>query len=310
MSNQILEYSPEIDKKIFQVIPQILGVNVKRIIRISQGEVNYVYKVETENQVVLVRIARYKNWPDIGKLTWIFEQLTKRNIPHAEILFSDTSSKYFKFGFMINKWIDGEDGMSLIKEGKITRRKAIEKIARTLLKLHQITIQGFGDFDGDGQARYRTWKESLLYFLKDASYRRAVKEGKYENNLNIKGIKMMNKLVTEANYEPRSVLVHRDAMPENAVFSPEAVVLIDWDDAIGSTWIEDLAWITYWMGEESRAWFLGVYKTNEPLELIKKVEKIIHLKLAITLIPYYVYATKNYEAADRMKNRLKTLIAS
>ena len=69
MSDQILEYSPEIDEKIAEVVSRVLNEKVKDVKRINQGEVNYVYKVETEKQTVLVRVARYKDWPDIGKLT-------------------------------------------------------------------------------------------------------------------------------------------------------------------------------------------------------------------------------------------------
>ena len=183
MSNQIFEYTPKIDEKIGEVVPKILNTNVKKIERITQGEVNYVYKIETENKTLLVRVARYKDWPKIDKLIWISGQLAKVEIPHAKVLFSDTSSKYFKSGFMISEWIEGEDGMSLIKRNKLTRKMAVKKIARTLSKTHKIKIEGFGEFNRTGKAIYKTWEESAFSFLEDSLYKRAVKENKYENRI-------------------------------------------------------------------------------------------------------------------------------
>lgn len=309
MSNWILEYSPDIDKEIAKVIPKVLGVAVKNIERIKQGEVNYVYKVETEDKNILVRVARYKGWPNIDKLNWISHQLTETGIPHTKILFSDSSSKYFKFGFIIVDWIDGEDGMSLIKEGKLSRKRAVEKIAETLQKIHKISVEGFGEFNGQGKGKFRSWEERLFSFVEDEKYRKAVRAGIYGENLHEKGIKAMKKIIKELDYKPKSVLTHQDATPENAIFNNDKIVLIDWDNAVGSTWIEDLAWITFWMGKEVRQWFLEVYETQESLCLIEKVEKVIHLRLAITLVPYYLYSTKNYKAVEKMIGKLKNLIS-
>ena len=310
MSDQILEYTPEIDEKIGKIVPKILNTNVKKIERITQGEVNYIYKIETENQTLLVRVARYKDWPKIDKLIWISDQLAKVEIPHAKVLFSDTSSKYFKFGFMIAEWIEGEDGMSLIKRNKLTRKMAVKKIAKILSKTHKIKVEGFGEFNRVGKAIYKTWEESLFSFLEDSLYKRAVKENKYEDHLNRKGIENMKKIIKEINYKLDPVLSHQDPTPENAIFNDDKIVLVDWDNAIGSTWIEDLAWITFWMGKEARNWFLETYKSNEPLNLVEKVERIIHLRLAITNIPYYFYSAKNYKAGERMKRKLRSLVLS
>src|SRR3989344_9304254 len=279
MIDWIFEYSPEIDLK------------VKSLERISQGEVNYVYKVETERQMLLVRIARYKNWPDIRKLGWIFNKLEEKGISHPKILFSDTSSKYFRFGFMITEWVDGKDGMSLIREGNLSRKMAVGKIAETLRKVHKVSIDGFGKFNGNGKGEYTTWEESLFSFLEDSKYRKAAGDGVYQENLNEKGIQEMKKIIKKLNYQPKPVLTHQDTTPENAIFNG-GVTLIDWDNAIGSSWIDDVAWITFWMGKKAQRWFLEGYKPQEPLDLIEKVERVIHMRLAITLLPYYLYSTK------------------
>ena len=307
MIDWIFEYSPEIDLKVKSVIPEVLGIKVKSLERISQGEVNYVYKVETERQMLLVRIARYKNWPDIRKLGWIFNKLEEKGISHPKILFSDTSSKYFRFGFMITEWVDGKDGMSLIREGTLSRKMAVGKIAETLRKVHKVSIDGFGKFNGNGKGEYTTWEESLFSFLEDSKYRKAAGDGVYKENLNEKGIQEMKKIIKKLNYQPKPVLTHQDTTPENAIFNG-GVTLIDWDNAIGSSWIDDVAWITFWMGKKARRWFLEVYRPQEPLDLIEKVEKIIHVRLAITLIPYYLFSTKNYRAVEKMKRKLRRLV--
>lgn len=211
---------------------------------------------------------------------------------------------------MIAEWIEGEDGMSLIKRNKLTRKIAVKKIAKTLSKIHKIKVEGFGEFNGVGKAIYKTWEESLFSFLEDSLYKRAVKENKYEDHLNRKGIENIKRIIREINYKPDPVLSHQDPTPENAIFNDDKIVLIDWDNAIGSTWIEDLAWITFWMGKKARNWFLETYKLNESLSLVEKVERIIHLRLVITNIPYYFYSAKNYKAGKRMKRKLRSLVLS
>ena len=310
MSDQIFEYTPEIDKRVGEVVPKILNTNVKKIKRITQGEVGYVYKIETENQTLLVKVARYKDWPKIDKLLWISDQLIKVEIPHAKVLFSDTSSKYFKFGFMIVEWIEGEDGTYLIKRSKLTRKTAVKKIAKTLSKIHKIKVEGFGEFNRVGKAIYKTWEESLFSFLEDSPYKRAVNENKYEGHLNQKGIEDIKRIIKEINYKPDSVLSHQDPTPENAIFNNGKIVLVDWDNAISSTWIEDLAWITFWMGKKARSWFLEEHQSNESLSLVEKVERIFHLRLAITTIPYYFYSAKNHKAGEEMKRKLRSLVLS
>ena len=309
MSDRILEYSPEIDIKIEKVVLEVLGVKVKSLERIREGEVNYVYKVKTENQIILFRIARYKDWPDIEKLTWIFKKLAKNSLTHPKVLFSDTSSKYFKFGFIISEWIYGKDGMALIREGKLSRKTAVEKIAETLQKVHQINIGGFGIFNSEGKGKYKTWEDSLFSFLKDPKYKRAVRTGVYGKDLSEKGALTMKEIIKDLNFEPKSVLTHQDPTPENVIFYKNKIALIDWDNAKGSVWIEDLAWITFWMGKKARRWFLEVYKSEESLDLIEKIEKAIHVRLAITLIPYYLYSTKNHKNAKKMKRRLRILVS-
>ncbi len=309
MTDTILEYVPKIDKKLEKVVRAVLGVKVKSLERIRQGEVNYVYKVKIESQTVLVRVARYKDWPDIGKLTWIFEKLTEKGIAHQKVLFSDISSEYFKFGFTIYEWLDGKDGMTLIKEGQLSRKEAVVRIAQILQKIHRISIDGFGMFNHKGEGKYKTWEESLFSFFEDPKYKRAVKVGVYGKGSLEKGILAMEELIKNLDFKPKSILTHQDPTPENAIFDKDEITLIDWDNAKGSVWIEDLAWITFWMGKKAQKWFLEAYKSNDPLDLIEKVEKVIHIRLAITLLPYYLYSTKDYKNARKMKGRLRSLIS-
>jgi len=43
---------------------------------------------------------------------------------------------------------------------------------------------------------------------------------------------------------------------------------------------------------------------------VGKTERIIHIRLAIKNIPYYLYAAKNNKAAETMNTRLKNLTRS
>ncbi len=310
MADQIFEYTPEIDQKVERAVSETLNEHVKKTERISQGEDNYVYKVKTNDQIVMTRVARYKDWPRIDKLLWISKQLIKTKIPHAKILFSDTSSEYFKFGFMIVEWIEGDDGMSLIKRNKLSRKSAVKKIAKTLSSVHKIKVKGFGEFDKNGKGKYKTWENHIFSFLEDPLYKRAVREKKYKNSSNEMGVENMKKIIKQINYKSESVLTHQDPTPENAIFNNDKAILIDWDDAVGSSWIEDLAWITFWMGQRAQSWFLETHKPNEPLDLIKRIERIIHLKLAITLLPYFLYLAKNDKNADRMNKKIRSLVLS
>lgn len=308
MSIQLLEYSPKIDKKLKKAAQEILKIEVNKVERIRQGEVNYVYKIKTRNKNFLARVPRYKNWPNIEKLQFVFKKLSEKNIPHPRIVFLDTSSTYFEFGLIIFEWINGKNGKTLISEGKLSQKKAVREIAKTLSKVHKIKINGFGEFDKNGKGNYKNWEEQVLSFTEDDLYKRAVKEGKYKNSLNKKGLDTIKNILSDFNYKPEPALVHKDPTPENVIFRNEKVTFVDWDNASGSTWIEDLAWITFWEGKKVKGWFIEAYRPKEQLDLINRVEKIIHIRLAVTNVPYFLYLAKNKEGADEMIRRLQKFV--
>ena len=93
-------YRKSIDRRVKPAVEKVLGLRVLSVSKVKSGEVNHVYKVETNKRTVLVRVFRYETWPEDGKLQWTEKQFVKYHIPHAKLLFYSRNSRWFPNGFM------------------------------------------------------------------------------------------------------------------------------------------------------------------------------------------------------------------
>lgn len=320
MSDTIFRYSQEIDTQINNAVEQILNTKTVSSSKISQGEVNHVYKVKTDSQVVIARVFRRPHWPESGKLIWIEEQLTNHKIPHAKTIYYSREDTYFPYGLMICEYVEGKNGVDAIYEGDISFESFHEQLAKLLADIHKIKVNKFGQLNnGEGQfdsyIDYRVNKlpSRLNQISEDSEFDETIKlkiENVVKNNLS----SVENKLYP--------VLVHGDPTPDNTIYTPDGTItLIDWDGALSDIWLWDYAWMTYWGShlskfgdiEERRqkmreSFVKGYGETLFTQNEINLIEKTLHILQAVDLLPYYYLDHKNIEAYSKTKKKLSSLL--
>ena len=95
----------------------------------------------------------------------------------------------------------------------------------------------------------------------------------------------------------RPALVHGDCNPKNGLLTPGGgLVLVDWDEAVGSLWVRDYAGLTYWysytrgddggppgdagLDEARAAFFRGYGETGFGADELREIEWALHTSMA------------------------------
>lgn len=240
MNEPYLEYSEDIDKKIIKAIKDDLHVHVLSSDRLTGGEFNYSYKITTENGVWIARVFRERNSPTDSKLEWIEKQLSAHQISHAKMIYYSRNQKHFPYGYMVQEFIQGYNGFDAIMQNNISFEEFFNREARLLQKIHSIQTQKFGEIHANGIAEYDTY-----YELKHATYEKIHSK---LNQMDDLYSKVHDKVLTYVQrlekYSPNlnACLLHGDPPPGNAIITKtDEIVLIDWDNAISSSWIDEYA---------------------------------------------------------------------
>ncbi len=319
MADDTLDYSIEIDKKIPEAFSKAGLQKVENFKRLTHGEQNYVYKVKTTSSYYVLRVFREKWWPEEDKPLWIEKEFIKYSIPHAKIIYQSRLSNVFPFGFMIMEFLDGENGESVIKNGKLSFEEFHKNLFLSLSKIHQIKIKKYGLIKA-GEGEFETYAEFKLNDFRDKK-EELLKLKDFNSSL-LDGLEVKIK-ETLSKFEDlfSPTLVHGDATPDNSIYTEDGeVILIDWDDGRSGIWFDDYAWITYCGSHitnkgtlEARRKILlnlmdkyegNALKSNDLLQL----EKLLHLLKTINLLPYYYFVRKNQQYYDKTLFKFNSLL--
>lgn len=269
MREPVFRHSETVDKNVAKAIECDLHTSVKSVNRLTNGEFNYVYKVETENGAVVARVFRQRNSPVDGKIEWIEEQLTLHAVPHAKTLFLTRENTFFDFGYMAQEFVEGKDGKNAIMDGDIGFEEFFNEEACLLQQIHSIPSKGFGEIKNN-EGEFETYFD---YKLADFNYNNQLlkkhpdlDQSIHEKVLQI--VKGLKKYEEEGYFQP--VLLHGDPPPGNTILTPDrGMILIDWDNAVSSSWIDE------YTGLVTRGAFMWQYHLSEDErnQLIKKAFK-------------------------------------
>ncbi len=316
-----LRYRKSIDLQVVPAVEKALRAKVLRTSKVKGGEVNHVYKVETSDKTVLVRVFRYKDWPEDGKLEWIEKQFVKHRIPHAKLLFYTRSKKYFPNGFMISEYIKGESADEAVRNGNLSRKDFYSRVGALLKKVHEIQLKKFGDWHGE----YGTDKDILSFVLPRMARRMdQLKKTKYYNKkISLKITEKVSNLLGPLTDKLKPVLTHGDPGKDNCIWSSnKKLILVDWDNARSSVWVRDYADLMFWETcavqfhgrpqkqlRDARAAFLKGYGKMglSKLELDRVTLAFFLIQIA-NLLPYYYFDQKNMKAFREMRALLKKIL--
>lgn len=236
-----LVFNDSFQKEVGSAVAAHTGEVVRTVIQLTNGEVNYVFRVETEQRVFVVRVFRQPSTHAAEKLLWVEEQLSQRGIAHAKILYITATHPVFKNGWMLQEFVEGISGCDYM-QGTQKLPEFYQKLGRLLAQVHAIPVERFGDIN-NGKGEHERYVEaneryihSVIEKLKPVVTLPADCEAKMVEELH--GLRAV-----EIKLKP--VLVHTDANPGNCIVTSEGeLVLIDWDNARGLFWVQDLAYLT------------------------------------------------------------------
>lgn len=320
MSDGILRYSQELDTKVPQAIESALKTSVSSLQKLTHGEVNHVYKVETGMGPVVIRIFRRRYWPDVIRVKYIEELLKHVPNGHPKTLFLTDDSTYFPNGFMISEFVQGKNGQEAIEDGDITFEAFHRLLFLNLKKMYQIPVTGFGHLNPEEET-YDDFLSFRLDQLRDRfSELKTIPEFDEVYRVQIEDI--FKERITPLNSRITPVLVHGDPTPANTIYTPEGeIVIIDWDNASSNSFMRDISWLTYWGShlssegaKENRnevLWklLLEVFSDSGfSEEELRTLERINHIGISLDLLPYYHFDQQNMEEYEIVKKRLTELV--
>ncbi|MBI4999307.1 aminoglycoside phosphotransferase family protein, partial [Candidatus Gottesmanbacteria bacterium] len=278
--------------------------------KLKGGEINYSFKIETDTGFVLMRVFRYDSWPKEDTLRFVEEKLKKLGIRQSKIIYLDSSNKYFQNGFMVAEWIEGIPGEEAIRREIVSEQIVVEKVARILKKIHTIKFKQFGTppFNKNNKG-FKDFVSFVLHFDGENRLEKLAKEGLTPGDLINLGKNLLRRLVGKINFKVNPVMVHGDATPHNIIWREREPVLVDWEDVKATSWVYDLAWMSYWYGEKvQEPFFKGYGEIDIRMDWFKLLEKIFHLRLSLGLLPYYAYDIKRRESLESTIKKLKDII--
>jgi len=182
----------------------------------------------------------------------------------------------------------------------------VYEMGRTMYKLHQVEVNGFGPFDNEKAKKnelvgiHSTFSDSINAGL-DENLKRLVSYDLFSEDTadKIKKLFTDNKLLNIN----KSVLVHNDFADWNLLTDGTTInAVLDWDECVGGDPIQDIAcWSTFF--EPSRLeYFLNGYYSND-LKPEDFEEKFQLMRLRYTISKMALRLKRyTYEKSDFLKN--------
>ncbi|MDQ2785785.1 MAG: aminoglycoside phosphotransferase family protein [Chloroflexota bacterium] len=289
------EYTEEIAQRLPTVLHEALGCHVRSVERLLSGQVTYAFRVEADGGPMLVKVFRYAHVPRRETVTFVEETLARVGIRHAETRYFDATDAYFPHGFLIGEWITGPLVSDALKDGSVSRDAFCAAVAALLRQVHAVRFDTFG---------FPPLRSSGEQFPDLVAFMRAedrveelhalVDAGKADAALIAAGQERLERCYAAIDFPVQPVLVHGDPSGDNVIQTADGPVLIDWDNATITSWVHDLAWITFWCGPAAYAPFMRGYgATGEDETHIRALEAAFHTRLALQLPHYFAFILRD-----------------
>lgn len=304
-------------------VADLTGAPALSVERMPVGEVNRVYKVETaaDSGSFIVKVFRYPDWPEHGKLQCVERKLSEHNLPHPRLLQTTRDGNTFPHGFSITEYVSGRDCAAALADGELSIEDYCRGIGALLRKVHAVGFSRFG-YVGNCEGTDDDFVEAKLAYevhdrlreidpaaLPDADTARRIEE-------------KVRRLLSPYAARFAPVLVHGDAAPRNTILTADRqFILADWDEAVAGIGLEDYARLTYLLfhAHDSRrpdaaaeravqdAFFEGYGETGFDAEEIAAIVDALHTVQATDHLAYY-FKTGDAAAFEKTKGLLVSLL--
>lgn len=235
-----------IEPDVERAAASVLGAPVLGVERLTHGDINRVFKVETPGRAFVLKVFSRRDWPEEGKLPWVEARLGDRAVPRAKLLRYTRGGEFFPHGFSVSEYVAGANAKQAIREGRLEALDYLEMAGAYLRRVHEIGVPRYGYLGGGAGAEedYVGWL--VGWELKDRfdELRDAPGLGA---GLYAEAARRVEKILRRYERRLRPALVHADATPKNAILTGGGrMLLVDWDEALAAPWLHDYTNLTYW----------------------------------------------------------------
>ena len=280
MTDTMMEIVEQIIKRCFGCYPDEIRKNENKTN-------NDVYFFTVAGNHYFLKLYRNKEWPEAGKVLFVYRSLTQKNIPCAELVKYERDDEIYPNGYLIEREISG----TVADKTHLTREQEIElyvKLAELMSSVHDIHIKKYG-YIGSGVACY----DSLTDFFEDEFDRFNVE---LKDTISEMQLKKLQEKAIQTMHDFKnlpSVLCHGDLSKKNIIIRDNGEIsLIDWDDAIALNWMADVSRLTFWMKQSYneqeyalfRNTFLEYYNTSYRKADFDNFEKAYHIYSALDFL--------------------------
>ena len=321
MSEIAHNHIDESDALIKRAAESVLNTPVAVSAKMTQGQVNYVYKIEAGGHKFIVKAFK-RGWPEEGKLSWIEQQLTQYEVPHARMLHYSRGDAFFPHGFTITEYVEGQNSLDAIAGGSLSLETYYSQIGALLRRAHQAPARQYGYIGYGPGGMYPTFTEHKLIHEVQERLWEIVGADLYDKSIYPRIEEKVRRRLAPFEDRFRPALIHADPVPKNAVWTTDhQLILIDWDEAIAGAWIADFAQLTYWhrysnpfgaavnltKEQVSDAFFHGYGAVEFNAEEIVAMENALHIIHSVDLLPFY-QRENNQQAFKQTQERLLRLL--
>ena len=285
-----------------RIIKSNFGCGADEILKNENVTNNYVYSFSVSNAHYFLKLYRSKDWPEDGKIPFVYGCLSQNHIPCAELVAYKRGDKVYPNGYLIERKEQGTPA-DKVQLDRDKENRLYNKLAELLSRVHEINIENYG-YIGSGTACYI----DIIDFYEDEFDR-------FEDTLkDTLPATVLNKLKekffgTICDFKDLpSVLCHGDLSKKNIILKTDGEIsLIDWDDAMALNWMADIARLTFWMKQNYsepeytlfRKTFLEHYRTSYRKAEFDAFERTYHIYTALDFLIFAI------NVGDReTKNRL------
>jgi len=243
---------------------------------------NSVFRIETGAGPYIFKVYAKRDWPEDGKIPFVYRKLTEHDIPHAQLFVFDREDARFPNGYSIEECLPGTTADRLALSESETLR-LFEQLAALVSRIHRIGMTNYG-YTGGGTPAVWTTFSAYMYDVLTDNAAGLIANG-FMEAADLAGLNqaIYGKL-KQYDLFP-SVLCHGDLSAKNMLVNADEITLIDWDDAQSLCWITDVARLTFWMrihydgrlAAACKKTFLDSYETAHDKNAYCELEDVLHV---------------------------------
>jgi aminoglycoside phosphotransferase (APT) family kinase protein len=284
--------------------------------RIVAGEENEVYDITLENGTsLIIRVSRSKE-PEFEREHWAIEECKKVGVPVPgmllikSVVLNDTPATICVQKKLAGSPLERGD-IDFRTLDKAQLRNIINQAGEILSRIHSIKTYGFGPLDGQGAAKFSTFKELMAEHIeKEQVFLDAAKSTNLDSSVISKVFDILRSY-QKFDYNPESILAHGDFGPKHIMIADNKITgVLDFGQVNGHSPINDFAKWDYWFSDEIPLEWLKEGYSNQAIFNDDFSNILYWITVNNALEDFEWYIGKNYQAGiENAKSKLIELTA-